>query len=138
MEYQEIEQGIISRLRAGVKELRQAEPYEGQLEEEIEKLAVRLPSAFVVHGGSEFTWVDGSSYTESADVSVLIAVRSRSGRQVIEDTFEALAGLLPAEGAERLMPQRAGIVFTNRLISVHALEFRTAFDRTFKTETQEG
>jgi hypothetical protein len=41
---------------------------------------------------------------------------------------------VPAEGSERLQPVRAGLVFTNRLLSVHALEFRTGFDRTFNTE----
>ena len=59
----------------------------------------------------------------------------RAGQTEGSVDLSRLAGLKPAEGSERLQPVRTGLVFTNRLLSVHALEFRTGFDRTFKTET---
>ncbi len=142
MTYAEIEGAVIDALRGNVPVLRLVEPYAGQLEEEVEKLAMRFPSAYVVHGGSEFSWVDGSSYREQLDFSVLVVQRAARGstsighgpvdRSVLEAVLEALAHLSPGGQAERLVPLSYSLLFTNRLITVHALEFRCAFDRSFK------
>ena len=134
MTYAGIEEAVIGALKKNVPGLRSVEPYAGQLEEEVEKLAMRFPSAYVVHGGSEFSWVDGSSYRERLDVSVLVVQRAARGstdRSVLEAVFEALAHLSPGGQAERLVPVSSTLLFTNRLITVHALEFRSAFDRAF-------
>ena len=56
-----------------------------------------------------------------------------AGRGLLEEALQALACLSMGDGAERLMPVRAELLFTNRLIAVHAIEFRTGFDRAFKT-----
>ncbi|KKK51620.1 hypothetical protein LCGC14_3113150 [marine sediment metagenome] len=137
MTYAEIEKTVISALKGNVPLLRSVEPYAGQLEDEIKELAVRLPAAFVVHGGSEFRWVDGASFRESVEFSVLIARRvtgtDSAGQELLEEALEALSFLSTGDGAERLMPVRAELLFTNRLIAVNAIEFRTGFDRAFKT-----
>ncbi len=137
MTYAEIEKTVISALKGNVPLLRSVEPYAGQLEDEIKELAVRLPAAFVVHGGSEFRWVDGASFRESVEFSVLIARRvtgaDDAGQALMEEALEALSYLDPGDGAERLMPVRAELLFTNRLLAVNAIEFRTGFDRAFKT-----
>ena len=137
MTYSEIEEAVIEVLKGNVPGLRSVEPYAGQLEDEIEKIAVRMPAAYVVHEGSEFLWVDGSSYRERLDVSVLVVQRAARGstdRSVLEAVLASLAHLSPGGQAERLVPVSSTLVFTNRLITVHALEFRCAFDRSFGNE----
>ena len=134
MGYTEIEGAVIARLKSAVRELKAVDTYSGQLEAEIEKLALRLPTAFVVHGGSRFTWVDGATYRESMDISVLVVTRAGSGRAVLERTIEALSGFAPAEGAERLSPARHSLISTNRLVSAHAIEFSTGIDRAFEAK----
>ncbi len=135
MTYSDIEEAVIDVLKENVPGIRSVEPYAGQLEDDVEKIALRMPAAYVVHGGSEFSRVDGSSYRERLDVSVLVvqrAVRGSTDRSVLEAVLASLAHLSPGAQAERLVPVSYSLVFTNRLITVHALEFRCAFDRSFK------
>ena len=136
MTYAEIEEAVIDALKGNVPGLRSVEPYAGQLEDEIKELAVRLPAAFVVHGGSEFRWVDGATFRENVEFSVLIARRvtgtDGAAQALMEEALEALCYLNAGDGAERLMPVRAELLFTNRLIAVNAIEFSTAFDRSFE------
>ena len=136
MTYQDIEDKIIARLKSEVPELKDVEPYAGQLEEEIKHLAVRLPAAFVVHDASTFEWIDGSSYNQAAEVDVLIAQRvdPRKGadKAVVESATEALVHQDLGLQMERLMPVRQELVFTNKLIEVRGIRFRTSFDREFK------
>lgn len=136
MTYEDLEAAVIKALGRAVPGLRSVEPYEGQLEGELEKLALRLPAAYVVHGGSEFERVDGATYRERAVVTVLLAQRVRGAepadRTVLEGALGALANLSVGESAERLAPRSRELLFTNRLVAVHALEFKAYFDRDFE------
>ncbi len=136
MTYADIEEAVMGALKESVPGLRSVEPYAGQLEDEIKELALRLPAAFVVHGGSAYTWVDGAVYREQAEVSVLLArrVTGRPGPDptVLDAVLEALARMPLGDSAERLVPVSSSLVFTNRLVSVHSLEFAAGFDRVFK------
>ncbi len=137
MTYAEIEESVIDALKGNVPGIRSVEPYAGQLEDEIKELALRLPAAFVVHGGSAYTWVDGAVYREQAEVSVLLAQRVTGRREgpeptVLDAVLEALSHMTLGDSAERLVPVSSSLVFINRLVAVHSLEFRAGFDRVFK------
>jgi hypothetical protein len=138
MTYSDLEEAVISELKKSVPALRLVEPYAGQLEEEVKELTVRLPAAFIVHDESEFIWVDGSAYREDVRLSVMVVervARSGSDRAVIEAVTDALAHQGLGLQMERLMPVRGSLLYTDRLLKVHALEFITSFDRNFnKTE----
>ncbi len=137
MTYALIETAVINELKAKVPGLRSVEAYAGQLEDELKELAVRLPAAFVVHDGSEFRWVDGATFNESVELSLLIARRitgaANASQSLMEEALDALSCLSVGDGAQRLMPVRAELLFTNRLIAVHSIHFKTGFDRAFKT-----
>lgn len=149
MTYLDIESAVMEAVGSGVTGLRSVERYAGQLEADLESMAVRLPAVFLVSGGSEFSWVDGRTCRETVEFSVLLAYRisgtggtggattpDNSGRELLEDLLEELTNLLvtvDGEAAERLMPVSAELLFTNRLVAVHALTFRTGFDRTFNS-----
>ncbi len=136
MTYAEIEKSVIDLLKGSVQVLRLVEPYSGQLEDEIKELALRLPAAFIVHGGSAYTWVDGAVYREQAEVSVLLAQRvtgrAGPGSTVLDAALEALAHMPLGDSAERLVPVSSSLVFTNRLVAVHSLDFMAGFDRVFR------
>ena len=136
MTYEDLEDKIIARVKDQVRKLKSVEAYAGQLEQEIEQLAVQVPAAFVVHLGSKFKWVDGSTYMESPEVGVLLVQRvspstGKASRAVLESTTEALTHQTLGLDMERLMPVHQELVFTNTRIEVRSIRFQCSFDRDF-------
>lgn len=135
MKFMDIEDSIISTLRRDLPALRMVEAYAGQLEGEIEKLPVRLPAAFVVYGGSDYSDIDGLSIRERALFSILVAGRMGSG---VEGAC-AMAGTVLATLAnnalglemERLAPERMRLVHHWSGTAVYGIELHADFDTEY-------
>ncbi len=136
MIYQDLEDKIIARLEAEVPKLKSVEAYAGQLDQKIEQLAVRTPSAFVSEVDSKYSWVNGAAYEQKPEVAVLVVQRvkpstGKVNRGILEGVIEALTHQTFGLGMERLMPSRSTLLFTNSLIEVRDIRFQCSFDRDF-------
>jgi|Deesub1362A_J573_1020465.scaffolds.fasta_scaffold00740_18 phage gp37-like protein len=146
MNFEYIEDSIIDALKTAMPYLRTVETYAGQLEDEIERLPVRFPAAYVVYGGSSFNWIDGPNHQETVEFSVLVAAKNLRGNRavrkggsapddrgaydLINDVLAALTNKTFGLEIERLKPLRVSLVFISRVIAVYGIDFQTSFDRT--------
>lgn len=135
--FEQMEDGIIQALRLGVPELKSIETYAGQLDgDELGRLPVRFPAAFVVYGGSEYEPVDGPTFGEEAAFTVVLCASDARGRHegayaLVTAALDALVGRIPAEGAGRLRPRRTSLMYTNRQVTAYAVEFTAWADQAF-------
>lgn len=142
MDFEQLEDGIIEALRSGMPHLRTLETYAGQLDEEIPKLPVRFPAAYVIYGGSRFEPIDGRGHEERAEFSVLVAARTpRSGGPapgqggaygLVKDVLSALSNRDLGLEMERLRPLGVSLVFASASVTVYGVDFRTSFDNTYE------
>lgn len=142
MDFEQIEDRIIETLRTEVSSLRTVETYAGQLEEEIAKLPVRFPAAFVLYGGSTFGRVDGPTLQETVEFSVMVAAKNLRGGEearkgggaeygaygLVKDVLGALANEDFGLDMERLRPLRVSPVFIGKTMGVYGIDFQGSFD----------
>jgi phage gp37-like protein len=145
VDFEQVEDKIIAELKDSVAYLRTVETYAGQLAGELSKLSVRFPAAFVVYGGSDFKWLDGPNFEETARFSVLLCSKNPRGGErlrkeeqgaydLIEDALSALTNKTFGLAIERLTPVKRSLVFIGKGIAVYGVDFQTAFDTGYAWE----
>jgi phage gp37-like protein len=143
MDFETIEDKIISTLKGEVNHLRTVETYAGQPEGEIEKMPVRFPAAFVIYGGSSFEWADGRNHKEAVTFRVLVAARSlrsdaasRKGSDIPGDVgaYEMVKNVLTALtnkdfglDIEMMRPLSTSLVLVRGGVAVYRVDFQTSF-----------
>ena len=137
MDFESVERALVLELKK-LSGLGSVEPYAGQLEAEVEGMALRFPAAFVLYGGSAFRELDGLNHEEEALFSVLVAARARRGTGQKAGAYAALKAVLGALAnnalglpMERLTPVRSSLLSATGGIVIYALEFKTSYDREF-------
>lgn len=148
MDFEQIEDRIIETLRAELSYLRTVETYAGQLEEEIGKLPVLFPSAYVVYGGSTINRVDGPTHQETVEFSVLVAAKDMRGKEalrkgspapnghgvygMVKDVLKALTNEDFGLDMEKLRPLRVSPVFIGKTVAIYGIDFQSSFDCTYE------
>lgn len=139
----DIEDAIISAIKNNIPAIKTVETWAGQIEDEIGKLPVTLPAAYVAYGGSAFSPVDGPSHRERAEFTVIVAARNmRGGEAARKDAggaYELIQSVLEAlsnedfgyAGIERMAPVRVSLIRSSRAMAVYGIGFRTAFDTQY-------
>lgn len=139
----DIEDRIIERLRQELTYLRTVRTYAGQLGDDIERLPVSFPAAYVVYGGSTLRPVDGPNLEERVEFSIIVAARDPRGRasalreepgayRMVRDVLEALTNSTLGLQIERLCPERVSLLSISGTTVIYAVDFSTGFDRTFQ------
>ncbi|GAB4389043.1 MAG: hypothetical protein Kow0025_12010 [Thermodesulfovibrionales bacterium] len=140
MDFEQVENKILERLRAEVPHLMTLETYAGQLGEDIGRLPVRFPAAYVIYGGSRFEPIDGPGHEEEAKFSVLVAARAPRGGGgpgqggaygLVKDVLSALSNSNLGLDMERLRPLRVALVHTSPSVTVYGVDFRASFDGAY-------
>ncbi len=130
MKYKDVKDGIVAELKDHAPVFKTVEAYIGQLDEKIKSLAFRKPAAFVTRGETEYDWVDGDSYNEQDRISIIIATLPKDMDEMEDAVLAALVHKnLGFSAMEMLVPTGSSPIFSNKLLVVRALEFKTAFDR---------
>jgi phage gp37-like protein len=148
MDFEQVEDRIIEKLRDEVSYLRTVETYAGQLEEEIAKLPVLFPSAYVVYGGSTINRVDGPTHQETVEFSVLVAAKNMRGGEalrkgspatggqgvygMVKDVLKALTNEDFGLDMERLRPLRVSPVFVGKTMAIYGIDFQSSFDGAYE------
>jgi phage gp37-like protein len=143
MDFETIENSLLTRLGAELTYLKTLETYAGQLEDEIEKLPLLFPAVFVVYKGSGFEWVDGALYNETVEFTVLAAAKnlkspeaarkdpSTGAYKLVKDVLAALTNQNLALDIEHLRPIRTDLIHTSKTVVIYGLDFQTSFDAAF-------
>jgi len=147
MDFEQIEDKIITELKAQIAYLRTVETYAGQIESELASMTGRFPACYVVYGGSSFDWVDGPNHQETVEFSVLVCAKNLRGNEELRkggpvaaeygayDLVKAVLASLTNKDfgldMEFLTPQKASLVFISRTVAVYGIDFKTAFDKTY-------
>jgi phage gp37-like protein len=142
MDFEQIEDSIISTLKAALPYAQTVETYAGQLEDSIESLPVRFPAVFVVYSGSTFAPVDGPNHRESVEFSVLAVSKNlrgdRAARKDVQGAYEMVNDVITALtnkdlglDIEPLRPLRVSNVFAGKGLAVYGMDFETGFDNTY-------
>lgn len=146
MNFTDIEEAVIKRLRREVSSLNTVEGYAGEEPmRDIEQMPMRLPAAFVVYEGSKFTELDGMSMQERATFSVMLTGRmtdpadaeARKGgiytelRATVEALTNSTLGLaIQALRLTEIKLVRGGLKSGGLL--VYAARFEAAFDSPYQ------
>lgn len=143
MNFVDVEGAITTAVREALPYVRTVETYAGQLEGEIETLALPFPAIFVVYGGSSFEWVDGRSYNEMSEFSVIVAAKNLKGSEnlrngehgcyrMIADVLAALAHKnLGLAAIEPIKPVSVSLKSISKTAAAYEIDFRTRFDIDF-------
>ncbi len=142
MTFEDIEDKIIAEIKDNVTYVKTIETYAGQLEQNIKQLTIPLPAAFIVYGGSTFTWIDGPNHNEEVVFSVLVASKNVRGEkrarkaaygcyQMINDVLVVLTNQTFDLQIEKLVPIRTSLVHVSKTIVIYGIDFKTNFDTTF-------
>ncbi len=153
MTFVDIENGIISTLKAQLTYLKNVETYAGQLDKEIAELPLGFPAVYVAYQGSQFQWVDGENWQELPTFKALVAARSlrivsginedvRLGTgatgqaygayKVVTDVLTALTNATFGLAIYKLRPVKTGLIFVNKTTAVYGVDFTTMFDTTYQ------
>lgn len=132
MNLHEIETGILDALDGSVPSLMGASPYAGEFEEVAERLPMRLPAAYVLYGGSEFSRLDGYDTEERAVFTVLLACGATSGSKgvyaLLPEVLGALANNDLGLDMEPLNPEKITLVHGTEGLLVYGIKFTAGFD----------
>ena len=145
MDISTIENAIKSALASAVPALKSVTTYAGELEQKLGTMPTRLPAAYVVYGGSNFSPVDGSLHNERIRISVLIAARSLRGSEaarhgvqtptpeqgayeLVDATLAALANKTLSLSIEPLRPTSVELIMADNNIAIYSAEFETSAD----------
>lgn len=143
MDFEQIEDAIISRIKEQLGYVRTCETWAGQLLGEIDKLTVTFPAAFVSYGGSKFSWVDSVTFNEAAEFQILLAAKDLRGQeaarkddrgcyQMVADIMTALANQNLGLDIERLKPVSVDMIGVTKTLAVYGVKFQTGFDNTYE------
>lgn len=143
MDFEVIEDAIKTAIRADMAYVGTVETYAGLLEGEIKELAMPFPAVFVSYRGSAFKWVDGRSFNDAAEFSVIVAAKDlrgsedlRKGRhgcyRMIKDVLTSVANQRFGLAAiEPLKPVKVSLIFNSKTTAAYAIYFHTNFDTDF-------
>lgn len=142
MDFEQIEDKTIERIKAQMAYIRTCETYAGQLEGEIESLVINYPAIFISYGGSVIDWIDVINVNEVAELNLLVCAKNLRGQaaarkdaygcyQMIVDTLAALTNQTFGLAIEKLKPIKIEPVFFSKTIFVYGIKFQTNFDNTY-------
>ena len=144
MTFVDIENGIISALKAALTYLKACETYAGQLDKQIAELPKGFPAAYVAYEGSQFQWVDGENWQELPTFKVLVAARSlrivsginedvrenpdTGAYKVVTDVLNTLTNQTFGLDIYKLRPVKTELVVITKTTAIYGIEFTTMFD----------
>jgi phage gp37-like protein len=142
MKFEEIETKIIEALRTELVYLKTVSTYAGELKEELKRLGMSFPAAYIVYKGSSFNHIDGHAQEEKVQFTVLVAAKNLKGGeslrkssngayQLINDILAALTNQTFGLSIERVRPVRVSLVFISETAAVYGMDFETSFDKTY-------
>ena len=147
MTFADIENGIISTLKAQLTYLKACETYAGQLGKEIAELPKGFPAAYVAYQGSQFQWVDGENWQELPTFRVLVAARSlritsginkdvrenagTGAYRIVTDVLNTLTNQTFGLDIYKLRPVKTELAVITKTTAVYGIEFMTMFDTSY-------
>lgn len=150
MDFETIEDRIIEALKTAMPYLKTVGTYGGQFAEaDMDRMALRFPSAHVVYGGSQYNALDGPNHEELIEFTVFVMAKNlrgsreqrkggpdteRGAYELIKDTLHALTNNDLDLPMERLRPVRTLPVELGKTASVYAIEFRAAMDAAYERD----
>jgi phage gp37-like protein len=144
MDFEQVEDNMITALKTGMTYLRTCETYAGQLEGDLEHLIINAPAAFVVFNGSPIERVDNLNFKQDVSFSVLLVSEDPRGKaalrkdsatgcyRMIKDTLKFLANnKLGLEVIFPLAPEKVYLSFITQRHACYGVSFGTNFDSKF-------
>jgi len=140
--FEQIEDAVMARIKTEMPYVKTVETYAGQLEGEIEKLAIPFPAVFVVYGGSDYQWVDGKSFNDAPGLSVIIAAKDLRGSEdlrkgqygcyrMIRDVLKTVASQTFGFDIWPMKPVKVSLILISRIMAAYGIDFQTGFDTEF-------
>ncbi|GAB62649.1 MAG: DUF1834 family protein [Candidatus Jettenia sp.] len=144
MDFEQIEDKIITELKTRITYARTVETYAGQLEAKIEELPIQYPALYVTYAGSQFDWIDNeANYNEVAVFNILAANKNLKGQEavrkdgaggvykLIKDVTKYITNQNFGLDIERMQLTEVQFVFTSQTITVYGIGFQTNFDTVY-------
>ncbi len=141
MDFESIEDSIITELKTQITYLKTVETYAGQLEQDIESMPVRFPAAYVAYDGSNFFPGDvgGPGPRETCTFSVFVCAKNLKGQEearketggaydMVKDVLAALVNKNFGLDIEPVRPMRVSLLFAGRETATYSLAFITGFE----------
>ena len=143
MNFEQVEDAIISRSKDQLAYVRTCETWAGQLEGEIDKLTINYPAVFVSYGGSKLEWIDNINFNEAVEFDILVAAKNLRGQeaarkdeqgcyQMIMDILTALTNQTLDLDIERLRPVSVDMIGVTKTVAIYGIKFQTNFDNTYE------
>lgn len=145
MDFEQIENKIITELKTKITYARTVETYAGQLEAKIDELPIQYPALYVVYAGSQCDWIDNeANYNEIATFNILAATKNLKGQEaarkdettgvykLIKDVMKYITNKNFGLDIERMRLTEVQFVFTSQMITVYGIGFQTNFDNIFQ------
>ena len=97
----------------------------------------------MAYGGSTLNWVDGRSFNDAPEFSVIVAAKHMRGSDdlrkgdhgcygMIKDVLAALANeRLGLEAMEPMKPVKVSLIFITKTMAAYGVDFETNFDTNF-------
>ena len=143
MDFDDIETQIIKTLKDDLDCFKRVETYEGNFDREnLKRMAVNFPAAFVLLSSINIDSVDGPNHKLDCGFTVLVAAKDLRGKeqtktgahgcyQLIKDVLEKLTNQKFGLEMEPLKPGKVSLFFTDQYAVIYGIEFNTNFDKTF-------
>lgn len=139
--FEDIEQGMLRTVRSEVPEFASVAPYSGEFEQEVGRLPVRYPSAWVLYGGSQYTRVDRVTWRQQVRMNVIVAARQLRGErrdvgayELLRRVVAALTGRTFGLDVETLSPVSTELLMSEGGVTLYSVEFQSAFDMTHEPQ----
>jgi phage gp37-like protein len=146
MDFTDIEDAVKGQIRACLPYVKTVETYAGQLSVEVSRLTRAFPAVFVAYGGSSFDRIDGRSFSETPEFSVMVAARDLRGRdgprrgeygcyRMITDVLSAVTNQVFGLAILPMKPVRVSLIALSKTTAAYDIGFQTSFDALYGRET---
>ncbi|MBI5634860.1 MAG: DUF1834 family protein [Nitrospirae bacterium] len=144
MDFEQVEDAIIAEIQTAMPDLGTCETYAGQLEGDLNNLAITYPAVFVSYGGSMLDWIDMINFNEAVVFNLLVCAENLRGQEaarkdtdtgaykMIRDVLTALTNKDLGLSIEKLKPVKVSLLFITKSIAVYGIEFQTNFDNAYE------
>ena len=142
MDFEQIENAIITRLKTNLAYVKTIETYAGQLEANIETFLIQFPAIYTIYAKSQFDWVDGRSQSELCTFGVIVVTKNlrgkeslrkdtQAGYQLIKDVLASLTNQNFGLDIDLMKPVEVSLLFVTEIIAAYTIEFQTSFDKIY-------
>lgn len=144
MDFEQVEDAILEKVRQKMDYVQTCETYAGQLEGDLDELVINCPAVFVVFNGAPLEKLDNINYNEKPTFSILLVSEDVRGNaalrkdtdtgcyRMIKDCLSALANNKLDLDIEALTPGRMYLSFITKRHACYGLTFGTDFDTQYK------